>query len=332
MSVHLGPYTQGITRSGPWIAAVKYRDYLKPENRIKVLGFASEMDAVEWETRFHLRTPKGHLTMTMDEFFEQEHIDYYRNLTRSGAAKADTIQRQLGIDREKYDAYIRPVLGQTRVSDITPERLTDFYDRFRRSSAPVAAQEGVYTGPTNSTKLVFAFLYDILEHITRLEIEQRADTLQLPVLTKEKLLLWRDRGIPRLFELLEGDIVLSSFFSLMLHGGLHEHEVAALSEDDIDFRNSAVIVTKAGRDQASGIRKICDIGTKKTRVVSIPPDDIRVLDELFHGPGEKPERPFWFVTRHFLLKSMQFVAGTNYLPVLSLPEFHKLCSNTKAEA
>lgn len=329
MSVNKGPFTQGITRSGEWFTIVSYRDYLKEHNRVKILGFATEEAAMKWEAAFHLRGRRDHLTMTMDEFFEREYLSYGRSKLDPRVDLSKT-EKWFRIDRDKYTSKIHPMLGQTRICDLSTEVLAAIYHDMRFSSKTILDPSGTRFSYTQD---VFAFLYSILEHTVRLEIKEKTAALAIPALSEDKLSLWRHHGISPLFSHLEGDAVLYAFFALMFWCGLHEYEVAALTRADVNFEKQTLEVKKAARFQPNGLRLVRGTG-KKTRKVFVPEELLPLLDKLFpNTPSSGIQStspsisgmPFWFVTRHNLLATMHFIAGTQYLPVLSLPEFHCIC-------
>lgn len=329
MSISKGPFTKGVTRSGEWVVTATYRDYLKDVNRIKVTGFATEEDAVGWEAAFHLRSPREHLTMTLNEFFEQEYIGFLRSTLKPSLRGEDitTGPDWFIYDRALYEAKLKPVFGNTRICDFTPELIRDFYVEFKTFTGRAATLNAA--GPLNAsgycphyTNQVFAILYNILEHTTRLEIERRSNpsVFQSSSLTPN----WLQDCMASLFSLLEGDIILYAAFAFMYYCNMHETEIAALTKSDFDFELSTVEVARAGRIISASGRRELRYGRVKERTIEVPPAVMAVAGEIFRDAA-KDDMPFWYVTRYSLVKALRTVAGIKFLPTLSLPKFHRLC-------
>lgn len=187
-------------------------------------------------------------------------------------------------------SYVKPGLGDIRLTDLTPQRVQAFYAELLASGK----RDGTGLAP-RSVSAVHKVLHRALQDAVRWHELPRnpADAVKRPRVTKGDLQVWSAEEARRFLVAVHGDR-LFALWVLALHAGMRRGELAGLRWSEVDLAAGTVAVT---RQRTTANYRVIET-EPKARSWRVIPIDTDVVDALRdHHDGQLKERkaagPVW---------------------------------------
>lgn len=257
----------------------KYKDYYKS-------GFKKKSDAIKAEQAFRDSYSTNMSDLTLDRIVALYHENY-----RMQNVKESTL---IG-DESYYNHHIKPVLGNYRLNDITPQAVERWksyminkpkFDKKRNSNEHYSASSVNHAKNVLSKYLSYAVrlgyipynpCHNVPGYINKEEIkDQKLDNF------------WEVDEFKKFIQCVDNDRY-SNAFTFLFYTGLRESEMFALQWKDIDFNNHTVSIKKSITSKTVGHSwKITTPKNKQSiRTIDLPNSVKDMLQKRFEHEKNK---------------------------------------------
>jgi integrase len=177
--------------------------------------------------------------------------------------------------KKQLDRYITPVLGERKLSQITPLAIQDIYSKMlERGLSPRTV---ILTHTIFSNALKQAVKWRVLPY-------NPGDAVELPKYVKPEMIAFSQEESNRFLEAIR-DYRWELFLNLLISTGLRPSEAIALKWDDLDLSNSRLSV-KHTLSKTNGVWRYEEPKTPKSRrTIDIPLGLTKMLAKQEIAPG-----------------------------------------------
>jgi integrase len=205
---------------------------------------------------------------------EQKLSDYLTHWFAS-SKKAKIRERTYEEYRKQLDRYITPVLGERKLSQITPLAIQDIYTKMLEQGLSPRTIRLTHTIFSNALKQAVKW---------RVLLHNPADAVELPKYVKPEMIAFSHDESNRFLEAIKG-YKWELFLNLLISTGLRPSEAIAIKWENLDLANSRLSV-KHSLSKVNGVWRYEEPKTPKSkRTIDIPLGLTKMLASQEITPG-----------------------------------------------
>lgn len=293
-------------KRGTWYAKFSYTDWTGKVRWTTKRGFRTKREAVSYEHDFKSQSSVDTsitLRALVALYIENEEHD----------VKPSTLK----VIKSRLNTHILPLLGDMKVSELTPARLLKWKNHLLNATY-YERQISSNTVADAVALLNSVFRYAIRYHgFTTNPLEN----IRVPKKNTE-MLFWEEDEFTRFLSCVE-DTGLRCAFLILFYGGLRVGELKGLEVTDFDFTANKINIDKSYSPHTK--TALSTKTTSSRRTVAMPPEIMTLVHDYLHSFYESPSPAFANVgipKMRYAIKTRSAVAGVKPIRIHDLRHSH----------
>lgn len=217
--------------------------------------------------------------------------------------------------RRHCDNYIKPRLGDKRITSVTTADIQKMYNALRENGRLKEHYEKGNSLSDSMIRSIHMMLHQAMDAAVqeRIIVKNPTDGAVIPKVNYAPKQILTEEQLERFLEVVKQDPVWSDFFYTELTTGMRRGEICGLRWQDFDERTGQLHIRRSVTQRKGGGVKVGETKTEKgMRTIQLPPSTIEILKErkkksysdwIFHNPTV-PELPLSPQTAYNRLKTV----------------------------
>ncbi len=217
--------------------------------------------------------------------------------------------------RRHCDNYIKPRLGDKRITSVTTADIQKMYNALRENGRLKEHYEKGNSLSDSMIRSIHMMLHQAMDAAVqeRIIVKNPTDGAVIPKVNYAPKQILTEEQLEKFLEVVKQDPVWSDFFYTELTTGLRRGEICGLRWQDFDERTGQLHIRRSVTQRKGGGVKVGETKTEKgMRTIQLPPSTIEILKErkkksysdwIFHNPTV-PELPLSPQTAYNRLKTL----------------------------
>lgn len=217
--------------------------------------------------------------------------------------------------RRHCDNYIKPRLGDKRITSVTTADIQKMYNALRENGRLKEHYEKGNSLSDSMIRSIHMMLHQAMDAAVqeRIIVKNPTDGAVIPKVNYAPKQILAEEQLEKFLEVVKQDAVWSDFFYTELTTGMRRGEICGLRWQDFDERTGQLHIRRSVTQRKGGGVKVGETKTEKgMRTIQLPPSTIEILKErkkksysdwIFHNPTV-PELPLSPQTAYNRLKTL----------------------------